>query len=43
MPSDTQRERWRRGWDKQSKFYDRQMGFMDQLLFKDTRAWICAR
>ncbi|MFI5959332.1 class I SAM-dependent methyltransferase [Cryptosporangium sp. NPDC051539] len=33
--------RLRRFWDKQSKSYDRQMGFMDRRFFRDTRAWIC--
>jgi ubiquinone/menaquinone biosynthesis C-methylase UbiE len=41
--SDTgkQRERWRRYWDKHSVTYDREMRFMDRVLFGDTRAWIC--
>lgn len=39
MPSDFERERWRRAWDRQSRFYDRQMGLMDRVMFKDTRAW----
>lgn len=36
-----ERARWRRYWDKHSKTYDRQMGFMDRWLFRDTRSWIC--
>jgi ubiquinone/menaquinone biosynthesis C-methylase UbiE len=37
----TQRDRWRRYWDKHSKTYDRQMGFMDRWLFRNTRSWTC--
>lgn len=43
MPTDAQRERWRTAWNKQSRFYDRQMSFLDRALFKDTRAWVCAQ
>jgi len=35
------RDRWRRHWDRHSKTYDRQMGFMDRWLFRDTRSWTC--
>lgn len=41
MITSTQRARWRRYWDKHSKTYDRQMGFMDRWLFRDTRSWTC--
>lgn len=41
MITSTQRARWRRYWDKHSKTYDRQMGFVDRWLFRDTRSWIC--
>jgi ubiquinone/menaquinone biosynthesis C-methylase UbiE len=34
-------ERWRRGWDRQARRYDRQMEFWDRHLFKDSRAWVC--
>lgn len=34
-------ERLRRVWDKQSRFYDRQMGFVDRHFFGDTRQWVC--
>ncbi|CRK55248.1 Phosphatidylethanolamine N-methyltransferase [Alloactinosynnema sp. L-07] len=35
--------RWRRYWDKHSGTYDRQMGFMDRVLFGDSRQWACSR
>lgn len=41
MITHNQRARWRRYWDQHSKTYDRQMGFMDRWLFRDTRSWIC--
>ena len=34
-------ERWRRSWDKHAKTYDREMGFWDRHLFKDSRDWVC--
>lgn len=43
MITSTQRARWRGYWDKHSKTYDRQMGFMDRWLFRDTRSWTCGR
>lgn len=30
-----------RYWNKHADSYDKQMGFFDRVLFKDTRAWIC--
>jgi len=45
-PSSTEakrRDRWRRYWDKHSRSYDREMQFMDRLLFKDSRQWVCSR
>jgi len=30
-----------RYWNKHAGSYDKQMGFFDRVLFKDTRAWIC--
>ena len=41
--SDVQRRRWRRYWDRQPRTYDRQMGFLDRVLFGDTRRWVCAQ
>ena len=38
-----QRDRWRRYWDRHSRTYDRQMGFMDRVLFRDTRGWVCGQ
>ncbi|WP_219418099.1 class I SAM-dependent methyltransferase [Pseudonocardia nigra] len=43
MLSADQRRRWRRYWDRQSRGYDRQMGFFDRVLFADTRQWVCAQ
>jgi ubiquinone/menaquinone biosynthesis C-methylase UbiE len=34
-------ERLRRYWDKHSRHYDKQMGFLDRKLFGDTRQWVC--
>lgn len=31
----------RRHWDKHSRNYDKQMGFMDRKFFGDTRKWVC--
>lgn len=36
-------EKWRRHWDKQAPSYDRVMGFMDRVLFGDSREWVCSR
>ena len=36
-------DRWRSYWDKHSASYDRQMGFFDRHLFRDSRAWVCAQ
>ncbi|MGH3549239.1 MAG: class I SAM-dependent methyltransferase [Pseudonocardiaceae bacterium] len=42
MVSDgARRARWRRYWDRHSKTYDREMRFLDRVLFGDTRRWIC--
>jgi ubiquinone/menaquinone biosynthesis C-methylase UbiE len=35
------RARWRRYWDRASATYDREMRFLDRVLFRDTRCWIC--
>lgn len=34
-------QRWQRYWDRKSKNYDREMGFFDRKLFKDSRQWVC--
>lgn len=31
----------RRHWDKHSRSYDKQMGFMERKFFGDTRKWVC--
>jgi hypothetical protein len=36
-----QTDRWRRYWDKQANGYDRSMGFLDRVLFADSRSWVC--
>lgn len=36
-----QRERWRRYWDRHSTTYDREMRFLDRVVFRGTRSWIC--
>jgi ubiquinone/menaquinone biosynthesis C-methylase UbiE len=35
--------RLRRYWDRHAESYDRQMGFAERRVFRDTRAWICRR
>jgi ubiquinone/menaquinone biosynthesis C-methylase UbiE len=40
-PSTKDLERLRRHWDKHSRSYDKQMGFIDRKLFGDTRQWVC--
>lgn len=37
------RQRWQRYWDRQAGVYDRQMGLLDRVLFRDTRRWVCAQ
>lgn len=37
------RDRWRQYWDKHSASYDREMRFLDRVLFKDSRAWVCSQ
>ncbi len=44
MPATTgETARWRRYWDRHAQGYDRQMQFLDRVLFGDTRAWVCAQ
>ena len=38
-----QRQRWRRYWDRNARGYDRQMGLLDRVLFRDTRRWVCSQ
>ncbi|MEV0674677.1 class I SAM-dependent methyltransferase [Mycobacterium sp. NPDC050441] len=42
-PTDDQRARWNRYWDKKSSSYDREMGFFDRHLFGDSRQWVCSQ
>jgi ubiquinone/menaquinone biosynthesis C-methylase UbiE len=35
------RQRSLRYWEKRADKYDKQMGLVEQLLFRDTRAWSC--
>ncbi|MHA7652925.1 class I SAM-dependent methyltransferase [Mycobacterium sp. ML4] len=36
-------ERWHRYWDKKSRSYDREMRFMERMLFGDSRNWACSQ
>jgi ubiquinone/menaquinone biosynthesis C-methylase UbiE len=36
-------ERWHRYWDKKSRGYDREMQFMERMLFGDSRQWACSQ
>jgi ubiquinone/menaquinone biosynthesis C-methylase UbiE len=36
-------QRWQRYWDRKSDNYDREIGFFDRHLFKDSRSWVCAQ
>lgn len=43
MASDAERERWARYWERAAPRTDASMRFMDRMLFRDSRAWICGR
>ncbi|MGW5644393.1 class I SAM-dependent methyltransferase [Saccharopolyspora sp. NPDC003752] len=43
MPGKANLDRLRRYWDRHSRGYDRQMGFMDRKFFGDTRQWLCGQ
>lgn len=43
MPDSDRDQRLRRYWDKHAGSYDKQMGFFDRRLFRDSRDWICAK
>jgi ubiquinone/menaquinone biosynthesis C-methylase UbiE len=43
MPSDRERERWARYWERAAPRTDASMRFMDRRLFRDSRAWVCGR
>lgn len=36
-------ERWHKYWDKKSRSYDREMRFMERMLFGDSRDWACSQ
>jgi ubiquinone/menaquinone biosynthesis C-methylase UbiE len=36
-------QRWQRAWDKHAGRYDKEMGFWDRHLFKDSRSWVCSQ
>lgn len=43
MATDDDRDRWARGWDRAAPRTDASMRFMDRVLFRDSRAWVCGR
>ncbi|MGI5132480.1 class I SAM-dependent methyltransferase [Pseudonocardia sp. CA-107938] len=43
MANDEQRARWARYWDRSAPRTDAAMQFMDRVLFRDSRAWVCSR
>jgi ubiquinone/menaquinone biosynthesis C-methylase UbiE len=36
-------DQWHRYWDKKSRGYDREMRFMERMLFGDSRSWACSQ
>ena len=36
-------QRWHRYWDKKARSYDREMRFMERMLFGDSRNWACSQ
>lgn len=36
-------QRWHRNWDKHARVYDREMRFMDRVVFGDSRQWACSQ
>ncbi|GAA2571178.1 class I SAM-dependent methyltransferase [Pseudonocardia hydrocarbonoxydans] len=43
MPSKAERQRWARYWERAAPRTDASMRFMDRMLFRDSRAWVCGR
>lgn len=39
--ADNRTARWNRYWDKKSRNYDREIGFLDRRLLGDSRRWVC--
>jgi ubiquinone/menaquinone biosynthesis C-methylase UbiE len=43
MATDQERARWAQYWDRAAPRTDASMQFMDRVLFRDSRAWVCGR
>lgn len=43
VQAEARSQRWNRYWDKKSRSYDREMRFMERVLFGDSRSWACSR
>ncbi len=43
MPTDHERARWARHWDRAAPSTDASMRFMDRVLFRDSREWVCGQ
>lgn len=43
MPSEAERQRWARYWERAAPRTDASMRFMDRMVFRDSRAWVCGR
>ena len=43
MATDEERARWAHNWDRAAPRTDASMQFMDRVLFRDSRAWVCGR
>ena len=43
MATDEERARWAHYWDRAAPRTDASMQFMDRVLFRDSRAWVCGR
>ncbi|WP_300008306.1 class I SAM-dependent methyltransferase [Pseudonocardia sp.] len=43
MPTGAERERWARYWDRAAPKTDASMRFLDRVLFRDSRSWVCGK
>lgn len=43
MTTNEERARWAQYWDRAAPHTDTSMRFMDRVLFRDSRAWVCGR
>lgn len=43
MASEEQRRRWAQYWDRSAPRTDASMQFLDRVLFRDSRSWVCGR